>query len=240
MSGFSERAFEFAFNAELCQKNKSMLVTCPNLPSQREEKKLGYDVQFMFEKPTYCYSLFLQHKVSSYAQRRQHNNIDYYDAHNGAYFKFKVDTEQHNTLIQRSGGGNFYYCAPLFSNFNELQDHYNHESIVENSTFINPFGTRINDNLKHNITYDKGGSAAFLHSNPRKLKVLAWEEVTSGDKVKVDKDYINRLSFEIKEYTSKTALEKRVSSIYNNEKNELRRIQSVLAQVLGISWILVL
>ncbi|WP_249869151.1 hypothetical protein [Oceanobacillus saliphilus] len=46
--GFSERTFEFCFNAEFCMKNKGLLATHPLLPSQRQEKHLGYDVNFEF------------------------------------------------------------------------------------------------------------------------------------------------------------------------------------------------
>lgn len=52
--GFSERTFEFCFNAEFCQLFGGLLASHPHIPSQREEKDLGYDVEFVIRhtRPT--------------------------------------------------------------------------------------------------------------------------------------------------------------------------------------------
>ena len=44
--GFSERVFEFSFNAEYAAANKAVLAGAPHIPTQNDEKYLGYDVLF--------------------------------------------------------------------------------------------------------------------------------------------------------------------------------------------------
>ena len=61
--GFSERTFEFCYNAEYCQINAALLAT-PPIPSHRQEKDLGYDVEFRIREEAFTKSVFLQHKVS--------------------------------------------------------------------------------------------------------------------------------------------------------------------------------
>src|SRR5437773_550394 len=100
--GFSERTFEFCFNSEYCQLNAALLATHPNIPSQRMEKDLGYDVEFEINNGNYTRSLFIQHKVSSFAEKRAGANSKFYAVHRGPYFRFPVDNEQHNTLCELS------------------------------------------------------------------------------------------------------------------------------------------
>src|SRR6185295_4594947 len=68
--GFSERTFEFCYNAEYCQRNAALLATHPHIPSQQAEKDLGYDVEFQIDNGSFTRSLFLQHKVASFAERK--------------------------------------------------------------------------------------------------------------------------------------------------------------------------
>ncbi len=100
--GFSERTFEFCYNAEYCQINAALLATHPHIPSQNAEKDLGYDVEFKIHEGNYTRSLFLQHKVSSYAEVLAGRNAQFYAAHGGPYFRFVVDNEQHNVLCELS------------------------------------------------------------------------------------------------------------------------------------------
>lgn len=62
---FSERIFEFAFNAEFAARNHAILAACPSLPTPQEEKNEGYDIEFELKRrgggKEY---LFLQHKVA--------------------------------------------------------------------------------------------------------------------------------------------------------------------------------
>lgn len=69
-AGFSERTFEFCFNAEFCLLNAAILATHPHIPTQNAEKDLGYDVEMKIKSGGYVKSLFLQHKVASHAHAR--------------------------------------------------------------------------------------------------------------------------------------------------------------------------
>ena len=61
--GFSERVFEFSFNAEYSNANRALLSAAPHIPTQNEEKWLGYDVAFELNRRGIVHSLALQHKV---------------------------------------------------------------------------------------------------------------------------------------------------------------------------------
>jgi hypothetical protein len=60
--------------------NAALLATHPNIPTQRMEKELGYDVEFKIKNGNYTRSLFLQHKVSSLAQKKAGSNSKFYCA----------------------------------------------------------------------------------------------------------------------------------------------------------------
>jgi len=47
--GFSERVFEFSFNAEFANNNRAIIACAPYIPTQNEEKWLGYDVEFQIK-----------------------------------------------------------------------------------------------------------------------------------------------------------------------------------------------
>jgi hypothetical protein len=137
--GFSERTFEFCYNAEYCQINAALLATHPHIPSQNAEKDLGYDVEFKINEGNYTKSLFLQHKVSSYAEVRAGRNAQFYAAHGGPYFRFVVDNEQHNVLCELSRTkGNAFYCGPRFHLRHELETHFRGPSIAANSVLLDP------------------------------------------------------------------------------------------------------
>ena len=86
--GFSERTFEFCYNAEYGQIHAAVLATYPHIPSQNAEKDLGSDVEFKINEGNYTKSVFLQHKVSSYAARHAGRNAQFYAAHGGPYFRW--------------------------------------------------------------------------------------------------------------------------------------------------------
>ena len=114
-AGFSERTFEFCFNAEFCHLNAAMLATHPHIPMQNAEKDLGYDVEFEINKGGFVRSLFLQHKVASHASVRAGRNAKFFDHHGGEYYRFPVDNDQHDTLCHLSATkGDAFYCAPRF------------------------------------------------------------------------------------------------------------------------------
>lgn len=137
--GFSERTFEVCYNAEYCQINAALLATHPHIPSQRAEKDLGYDVEFKIKHGHYTRSLFLQHKVSSFAEVRAGRNAHFYAVHGQPYFRFSVDNHQHNVLCELSRTkGNAFYCAPRFHLSHELEAHFRGAAVASNAILLDP------------------------------------------------------------------------------------------------------
>ena len=156
---FTERTFEFCYNTEYCNHKAPLLVTHPHIPSQMAEKYLGYDVEFRIADGNFTRSLFLQHKVASFAEARAGKNARFYDVHNQPYFRFPVDNEQHNTLCELSRTlGNAFYCAPRFHLKRELEAHFLGASVTANAIRLNPLDVgEIADAKRHNVTYATSG-----------------------------------------------------------------------------------
>lgn len=80
------------------------LIGTPIIPSQRMENVLGYDVEFRQQSGQFTRSLFLQHKVTSYAENRSGRNAHIGDCYRGPYYRFPVErldrTRQHNLLVE--------------------------------------------------------------------------------------------------------------------------------------------
>jgi hypothetical protein len=63
--GFSERVFKFGFNAEFAHSHRAVLAAVPHIPTQNQEKLLGYDVKFEIKKSGGAIRMIaLQHKVA--------------------------------------------------------------------------------------------------------------------------------------------------------------------------------
>ncbi|WP_139377080.1 hypothetical protein [Halobacillus hunanensis] len=234
--GFSERTFEFCFNAEFSKKYKGILATYPFLPSQRQEKLLGYDVNFELEYGNYRQSLFLQHKIPNFAQNRQHNNRHFYDEHHGPYYRFGVNTFQHNRMISLSSGRDYFYCAPLFSTRNDLQIRYGAQNIVDSSIWIDLNGSNITDNAKHNITYSQYGTKAILHSKTFPLKPFKPVVDSNIQRRRIDKEYVHNLKNDLSEQLVGTPYQRKLSSM--GQMNDLDTVQYILSHILSTSWIL--
>jgi hypothetical protein len=126
-------------NSVSMRSSGGLLASHPHIPSQREEKDLGYDVEFRIQHGQFTTSIFFQHKVSSFAEVKAGRNAKFYDAHGGPYFRFVVDNDQHNTLCELSRNrGNAYYCAPRFHLRHELEAHFRAPSIGNNSLLLDP------------------------------------------------------------------------------------------------------
>jgi len=167
--GISERVFEFGFNAEFCSKNNAVLASCPYIPTQNLEKKLGYDVKFLFQKGALVKPLYLQHKVARYVDNRTGSNRHFYDAIGGNYFAFTLDTAQYNLIYRASQkkSRQFYYCAPAFTSRYDMDGHYLNESVVDNSVWIDVSACGLipaSDTELHCLVYDDISSQAFRFS----------------------------------------------------------------------------
>lgn len=202
MSRFNEREFEFCFNAEFVRKNSNALVGTPIIPSQRMENVLGYDVQFRLQNGQFTRSLFLQHKVTSYAEHRSGKNASIYNCYNGPYFRFRIErldkTRQHNLLVELAEKGeDVFYCAPIFVGIDSLQNHFVQDEVMDHSRFFDPEEMRrISDFEQHHVSFDPTGSFGFFHSEPTKLRTAhTWKDMLQRLDIKqIGLDYVEQLN----------------------------------------------
>ena len=240
--GFSERTFEFCYNAEYCQINAAPLATHPHIPSQRAEKDLGYDVEFQINTGRFTRSLFLQHKIASFAGGRAGRNAHFYAAHNAPYFRFPVDSEQHNVLCELSRTkGNAFYCAPRFHLSHELQTHFRGTSIAANAILLDPLDVgEIHDTARHSITYDALGATPTLHSELRRFKRsygAGRENAPELKPQKIDRQYVEELSHDLTMRTRNTKFRGAVTAEVE-ESSSIQRVQLLLGRVYEVTWLL--
>lgn len=176
-SDFPERVFEFAFNAEFVSKYNSLLATCPALPTQQEEKRKGYDVAFELQlRGGAIQSLFLQHKIVRFVDQRSGTNKHFYDFAEGPYFAFRLDKDQFNVIhdVATSAGERIYYCAPLYTELRDMNDHFLKKNVLPKSVWIDvSTASPITDSNAHSIVYSEDGTrAAVFSKEPSALKVL--------------------------------------------------------------------
>ncbi len=177
--GISERVFEFGFNAEFCSKNSAILAGCPYIPTQNQEKKLGYDVKMKIAKGSKVRPLYLQHKVSRYVDKCAISNKAFFMAAGGPYFAFALDKDQYNLIHMASQkpSREFYYCAPIFTTRLDMNRHYMAHDVINHSVWIDISGCgAITDNKPHCIVYDMLGGRAFRFSNNPKMAMITRPE----------------------------------------------------------------
>ncbi|MBS2132080.1 hypothetical protein KEX41_28245 (plasmid) [Burkholderia thailandensis] len=179
--GFSERVFEFSFNAEYAQRNMALLAAAPYIPTQNEEKTLGYDVRFELRSRGVSRVIALQHKVARYVDQPGNTNRHFWNAAGGPYFAFRLDVPQYNRIVRFSAPHvphtGCYYCAPVFASHHRMNSHYLSKTVEANSIWIDVFAAgQILDREPHTIVYAADGSRAFRFSgDPVELKIFRSE-----------------------------------------------------------------
>jgi hypothetical protein len=168
---FSERVFEFSFNAEYANRNSAVLAGVPSIPTQNEEKWLGYDVAFELKRRGGAvHAIALQHKVSRRVDTVGPKNRHFWRAIGGPYFAFRLDIDQYNLIEAISSVGlpgiEFYFCAPAFVSRKDMNEHYVARTVEMNSVWIDVSGAgQITDTAAHTIVYSPEGSKAFRFSD---------------------------------------------------------------------------
>jgi len=177
-SGFSERIFEFGFNAEYADRHKAVLAGMPHIPTQNQEKLLGYDVQFAIDaRGGAKHYLALQHKVARYVDGKSSSNQKFRQRVGAPYYAFRIDVDQFNLIESvasaRSPGLAFYYCAPLFHTTEAMSDRYTSRDIESNSVWIDVQDVgQLATNESHTMVYSPKGDVAFVFSEtPRELRI---------------------------------------------------------------------
>jgi hypothetical protein len=175
---FSERIFEFAFNAELSKRCGAILAACPSIPTQQEEKHLGYDVEFQLKRRGGATSsLFLQHKVARFVTGKSGSNAHFHDAIGGPYFAFTLDVPQYNLVhgLRVRRKRKIYYCAPLSTKRREIDEYFLNGQVCSNAVWIDvKSAAKISDNASHSIIYSVDGKKAIRFSEEaRSIDILA-------------------------------------------------------------------
>ena len=241
-AGFSERTFEFCFNSEFCHNFGGMLASHPHIPSQRQEKDLGYDVEMRILQSQFTASIFIQHKISAFAEVRVGRNAKYYDQHKGPYFRFPVDNHQHNTLYELSRTkGNAYYCAPIFHRRHELEAFYRTNQIGDKSLILDPLDVgQLADSDRHNVTYSPQGLNAKIHSDVRSFSGHfsgGRERSPEYRRRPITIEYVRELADTLVERTANSDATSQFLSEVKN-RNYLQQVQYLLGRVYSVSWIL--
>jgi hypothetical protein len=242
--GFSERTFEFCFNSEYCKLNAGVLATHPHIPSQNQEKDLGYDVEFKIREGEFTRSVFFQHKVAHFAEYRVGRNAQFYDTYSGPYFRFPVDKEQHNLLCKLSREwGNTFYCGPRFHLSHELEAYYRSDSISSSSILIDPIQVgEISDAERHNITYDAVGGNATVHSEPRRFEAVyggGRERAPNLHQIEITSELVAELSDKIYRHMQDSEIRVHIplpSAL--GQMRPLNRVQVILGRIYQVSWVL--
>lgn len=241
-SGFSERTFEFCFNSEYCKLNAGLLATHPHIPSQKQEKDLGYDVAFKLREGGFTRSVFFQHKVAHFAEYRSGRNAHFYDTYGTPYFRFAIDKEQHNILCELSRvGGNAFYCAPRFHRSHEFETHYRSDAISSSSILIDPLDVgEISDAERHNVIYDVVGSQAMLHSEPRSFaRVYGGGRDQAPDlrQRRITDEFIAELSERLYRHMLDAEIQVHLRRALDRMR-PLNRVQVILGRLYRVSWVL--
>lgn len=131
----SESGFSFVFIAELLERWKERCYV-PTLfsPTQREEKKAGYDARVMANG----IPVFFQFKRSTFCDTPT-NDIQI--ELKGPFYYFwlygKNFCLQHKTLVQLAKTCHYvYYIAPLFVSQVDFEKYQMTSSVVKNSSFL--------------------------------------------------------------------------------------------------------
>tara|TARA_R100001369_G_scaffold91410_1_gene132649 strand:- start:315 stop:1049 length:735 start_codon:yes stop_codon:yes gene_type:complete len=241
--GFSERAFEFCFNHDYMQRNAAFLATYPNIPSQRQEKYLGYDVEFRLSLRTYSFSVFIQHKVSSYGGSRAGKNADFYNEYNAPYYRFPVDNEQHTRLQALSAGrGNTYYCAPKFHTREDLHDCFQTGAISQRVILLDPNAVMpVGGNRRHNITYDTAGTGARMHSEVNKFERIHNGDILEDSTLKrreIDAKELRKEADAILELSKDDPKANKILDIHKDAP-KIVQAQILLGRFYGVTWLLI-
>ena len=242
----SEREFEFCFNSEFLRKHDSAILGMPRIPSQRLENILGYDVRYRLQSGGYTRSLFLQHKITTYACNRKGKNLDVWDCYQGPYFRFHIEkitkTQQHNILVELAATGEeVCYCAPIFIGFANLQIHFLQNQLLDFSRFF-PLGNmgKIIDSEPHSVSCDPSGTFAYFHSNAKKLPGMKnWNQLIKETTPKqVDVEYVTSLLTNLKR--SFESVFKAAPKIPNEvqQKGSIVTILYMLRRYYNVDWLI--
>lgn len=266
LPGVSERVFEFAFNSEFCTSSGALIAGCPYIPTQNQEKRLGYDVAIKIQAGAKIRSLYLQHKVARRVDGKSGSNKKFRDAVGSPYYAFALDVDQYN-LIQRFSQKKtreFYYCSPVFTSRKDLDSHYAAKTVVSNSAWIDVSSCApipSTDTASHCIVYSPALTAVARFSDePEKSVSAAKPSIEDFLKVKERKFQTEELADEYFEFfdtltewwperlksrrKSEMSTDFQMKSVLPPRREDFKQprqvveaIQEITGDYLGVSWL---
>lgn len=264
--GVSERVFEFAFNSEFCTSSGALIAGCPYIPTQNQEKRLGYDVAIKVKAGSKIRSLYLQHKVARYVDGKTGSNKKFRDAVGSPYYAFSLDVDQYNLIhrFSQKKTREFYYCSPIFTSRKDLDSHYAAKTVVSNSAWIDVSSctaipstdttshcivyspdlqnvSRFSDEPEKTVAAEKPSLEKLLMSPVREFqtKELAEEYFEFFNTLKEwwpDKLKRRRKSEEVSDFQMKSVLPPRRED-FKQPKQVVEAIREITGDYLGVSWL---
>ena len=171
--GISEFTFGYAFVSEQIMNNWGNIVSVPIFPSLIKERKLGYDVKLPLKGKTFYY----QFKTSELFRSKNSKYIKD-GTYSGSYYRIKLhkmfNNNQHRMLWSLSQTErDTYYVAPECTDFLAFNNAFLHSKVTHCSRLIpliNCINYASSDSDQHYITYTKGSSAFYQHSETSEKK----------------------------------------------------------------------
>ena len=177
---FSETQFVVCAMHELMNKLlPSGGWTMPFIPTQVEEKKVGYDCRLKGPVKT----LFIQFKVSKKFTRK---HAKHWNDFKKEYYQFKIwpdsKTHQHNDLVDlanKSAKNRVFYCAPAFISNIEFENYYTKGEVLQNSIFVDCKTLwKISGDDKHCVCFLPDPKVnPIMHSEPVEITRMDCKEV---------------------------------------------------------------
>ena len=173
---------------------------------------------------------------------RAGRNAAFYAVHGQPYFRFTVDNAQHNVLCELSRTkGNAFYCAPRFHLRHDLETNFRGLSIAANAILLNPLDVGdIDDNKRHNITYNALGENPTLHSEPRHF-IRAYgggqENAPQLNRQPITLEYVQALSHELVRRTRDSKFRRFFTQELEHAR-PIEQVQFLLGRAYQVTWLL--
>ncbi len=179
---FGELQFAYAITREIEDRIifSGLNLGIPSLPNLRKEGECGFDVAF--EGPVV--TLFLQYKLPEKLTRNYAR--EWADMGEKPYYRISIypadRSAQHNLLAElarKSRRNQVYYCAPAFTDYQDMTDFQKCHMVSAHSVFVNCYGLPyIEGKEEHCICYQRDSDSALMYSQPENVRLeQGWKTV---------------------------------------------------------------
>lgn len=176
----SEFSYGYAVTNEVVKRLGSSIAAAPQFPTLYAEGQAGggYDVKIVGGSP-----IFLQFKLSHHMVR---TSCKEYGLMGGPYYRWHLHSlqrsDQHNLLLDLESKGNLVaYTAPMFHESAELNRHFLHDGILDNSAAFRPSEIGPLPDLKdHYVVFNRAGSVHRCSEDPVPAKFQTLSRFLQG------------------------------------------------------------